>query len=77
MLRVLHKHYGGLSFFEGKSFYLLSKCLENAVKKENELPKLILECLNYISGKPLSLSNFGTNKKMRSSKEILSDYGLS
>lgn len=76
MLRLLYKHYGGITFFENKSTYLLSKCLENAVKKEQEIPNIILECINAIKGSSYSLSDIKHNKKMRSSDEILKDYGL-
>ena len=56
--------------------YLLSKCLENAVKKEQEIPNIILECINMLTGKSISLSNLKLNKKMRSAEDIMKDYGL-
>lgn len=56
--------------------YLLAKCLENAVKKEQEIPNLILECINAITDKSYSLGNLKINKKMRSAEDIMKDYGL-
>lgn len=55
---------------------LLVNCLENAVKKEQEIPKLILECINMITDKNYSISKLEDNKKMRSAEEIMKDYGL-
>lgn len=55
---------------------LLTKCLENAVKKEQEIPNLILECLSQLTNKSYSLSKFNSNKKMRSADDIKKDYGL-
>lgn len=56
--------------------YLLSKCLENAVKKEQEIPNIILECINMLTGKSYSLFNKKINKNMRSAEDIMKDYGL-
>lgn len=72
----MYKHYGGISFFEGKPPYLLAKCLENAVKKEQEIPKIILECFNLLRGNTSSLFSQKINKKMRSKEDIEKDYGL-
>lgn len=55
---------------------MVPKCLEHAVKKEQEIPNLILECINLITGKSISLTDHKPYKKMRSEKEILEDYGL-
>lgn len=49
-------------------------CLEYAVKKENELPKIIEIIFNKITNN----QNFTSfNRKMRTATEILKDYGLS
>lgn len=76
MLRLLYKYYGGITFFDKKPTYLLSKCLENAVKKEQEIPNIILQCINMIKGNSYSLNDIEHKKKMRSSEDILKDYGL-
>lgn len=56
---------------------LLSQCLDNAVKKEQEIPNIILEIINALADKNYSISRMNSfNKKMRSAKEILKDYGL-
>jgi len=55
----------------------LANCLENAVKKEQEIPNIILQCINLLKGKTYPLNNVeNIHKKMRSSEEILKDYGL-
>lgn len=56
----------------------MSKCLDNALKKELELPKLINEVVKALTGKSF-VKEFDTPKntrKMRSAEEILKDYGL-
>ena len=79
-MRLLYKHYRGIDFFEGKPLFLLSDCLENAIKKETEIPRLIFECYNQLIGKKgftNSFDNaFNSRKKMRTREEILKDYGL-
>ena len=56
---------------------MLSQCLDNAVKKEQEIPKLILEIINALTDKNYSLSSMKSiNKKMRSKEEIYKDYGM-
>ena len=56
---------------------LLSQCLDNAVKKEQEIPNIILECLNILKDKNYSLTSAPyLNKKMRSAKDILKDYEM-
>lgn len=50
-------------------------CLEYAVNKENEIPRLIDLVFKKISSNNKSFSSF--NKNMRSAEEILKDYGLS
>lgn len=73
----MHKHYGGIDWFNGKSTKLLSQCLDNAVKKEQEIPKLILEIINALTDKNYSISSMKSiNKKMRSKEEIYKDYGM-
>ena len=47
-------------------------CLEYAINKENEIPRLIKKILDDFDNK--SIGTF--NSKMRSAQEILSDYGL-
>ena len=65
--------------------FLLSKCLENAIKKETELPKLITktqlaetgnEIVKNITGKSFVKEFDPPTKKMRSAEDILKDYGL-
>ena len=49
-------------------------CLEYAVYKENEIPRIIDTVFNMLSNKT---GEFGTfNKHMRSAQEIMKDYGL-
>ncbi len=50
-------------------------CLEYAIKKENEIPRLIeiiFDKLNVKNNE--NIQSF--NKKMRSASEIMKDYGL-
>lgn len=72
-MQLLYKYYGGIEWFEDKSFILLSECLKHCIDKENEIPRLLNMALDYIQGKkeiePI-------NKKMRSAEEIMKDYGL-
>lgn len=50
-------------------------CLMYAAKKENEIPKIINMIFEKISNNSHEvIQQF--NKKMRSSEEILKDYGL-
>ena len=50
-------------------------CLEYAVSKDNEIPRIIEIIFNKISGNiPNNIETF--NKKMRTAKEIMRDYGL-
>ncbi len=73
----MYKHYGGIDWFEGKTSFLLAECLENGLKKENEIPKLINEVVKKISGSDTFIPQFETPKrKMRSAEEINKDYGL-
>lgn len=51
-------------------------CLKYAVEKEKEIPRIIELIFKKISGNTQNtIQEF--NKKMRSAKEILKDYGLS
>lgn len=75
VLRILYKHYGGIEKFKRSSF-LLSNCLDNAVKKETELPKLINEIVKQLSGSSFIPQFDPPAKKMRSAEDILKDYGL-
>ena len=55
----------------------MSKCLDNAIKKETELPKLINEIVKKLSKSDAFIPQFDTpTKKMRSAEDILKDYGL-
>ncbi len=56
----------------------MGKCLDNAIKKETELPKLINEIVKRISNKETFIPQFEPKpqKKMRSAEEIMKDYGL-
>lgn len=66
-----------MDWFEDKSSFLLAKCLENAINKEMELPKLINEIVKKISGSSSFVPQFEKpRKKMRSAEDILKDYGL-
>lgn len=50
-------------------------CLEYAVNKQNEIPRIIDFVFDKIFGK--NTDNIPIfNKKMRSAEEILKDYGL-
>lgn len=64
--------------FEGKPSFLLGQCLDNAVKKETELPKLINEIVKKLSNKSSFVPQLEhkPKKKMRSAEEIMKDYGL-
>ena len=56
---------------------LLSDCLYNAVKKEQEIPNIILEVINALTDKNYSLSAMNSlSKHMRSAKDIMKDYGM-
>lgn len=55
---------------------LLADCLDNALKKEQEIPKIILQCLEILTGEDYSLLNNNFKKKMRSREDIMKDYGL-
>ena len=73
----MYKHYGGVERFKGYSSFLFVKCLENGIKKENELPKLINEIVKELSTNDTFVPQFEKPvKKMRSAEEILKDYGL-
>lgn len=78
MLRILYKHYGGIDWFDNKPSFLLADCLDNAVKKESELPKLINEIVKKVSHEKTFIPHFDNHpkKKMRSAEEIMKDYGL-
>lgn len=55
----------------------MAQCLDNGVKKEAELPKLINEIVKKLSGSSSFIPQFDPPaKKMRSAEEILKDYGL-
>lgn len=73
VLHILYKYYGGIEWFNDKPFFLLVDCLKEGIEKELELPRIIQEIYEFINGKPQVNS---INKKMRSAKEILKDYGL-
>lgn len=62
--------------FDDKSTFLLSKCLDNALKKELELPKLINEIVKTLTGESFVKELDPPTKKMRSAEDILKDYGL-
>lgn len=50
-------------------------CLEYAVKKENEIPRLIEIIFEKLNGKNNEIIQ-SFNKKMRTKEEIMKDYGL-
>ena len=57
----------------------MAECLDNGIKKEMELPKLINEIVKAISNKNTFVKQFDNVKpkrKMRSAEEIMKDYGL-
>lgn len=72
MLRILYKYYGGIDWFYDKPVFLLLECLENGLKKEQQIPKLINTIFKQISGEP----EFEEPKKMRSAEDIARDYGI-
>lgn len=49
-------------------------CLEHAVNKENEIPRIINMIYDSLNKNPESIQSF--NKNMRSAEEIMKDYGL-
>lgn len=68
----MYKFYGGIEYFYDKDYELFIDCLNYAVTKENEIPRLIEIIFNKITG-----NNFNAiNKNMRSAEDILKDYGL-
>ena len=75
-LRLLHKHYGGIDFFNGKSTRLMVRCLERAIKKESEIPNMLFECMKMITGEREIPDFKQISKLMRSREDILKDYGL-
>jgi len=78
ILRLLHKDYGGIEWFNDKPLIFLSNCLKNSIENELKIPKLIQKYIDQMLGKETSISNddFEINKKMRSAEEIMKDYGL-
>lgn len=72
ILRLLHKHYGGIDRFS--DFSLMSKCILHAAHKEAEIPKLINDLLLNWKGEITEIPK--TNKNMRGAKEIMEDYGI-
>lgn len=70
----MYKYYGGIEYFYDKDWALFVDCLEHAVYKENEIPRLIEIIFNKIQNNNV-ISTF--NKKMRSAEDIMKDYGLS
>lgn len=53
---------------------LLVECLEHAIDKEQEIPKLIMTILNKVNNK--DVEEFNVKENMRTAEEILKDYGL-
>lgn len=78
VLRILYKHYGGIDWFEDKPSFLLGECLDNGIKKETELPKLINEIVKKLSHEKSFVPQLEQKpkKKMRSAEDIMKDYGL-
>lgn len=73
VLRLFFKYYGGIEYFYDKDWELCVDCLECALDKENQIPKIISMIFDMITNK----TKIGTfNKKMRSAEEIMKDYGL-
>ena len=56
----------------------MSDCLDNGIKKENELPKLINEVIKKLSHEKNFIQELerAPKKKMRSAEQIMQDYGL-
>lgn len=50
-------------------------CLNYAVNKENEIPRLIEIIFDKLNGKSNDIIQ-SFNKKMRTKEEIMKDYGL-
>lgn len=60
----------------GYPLSFVAECLEHSVKKEQELPKFIINCLKELLHQTETDFSTFENKKMRSSEDILRDYGL-
>lgn len=73
ILRIFYKYYGGIEYFYDKDWELCIDCLEHAIYKENEIPRLIEIVFNKIF-KNEEIKSF--NNKMRSAEEIMKDYEL-
>lgn len=56
--------------------FLLAECLDNAIKTEQAIPKIINEVISKLLGGSAFDFSFSENKKMRSREEIMKDYGL-
>lgn len=70
----MYKYYGGIEYFYDKDWELFVDCLEYAINKDNEIPRLIEIIFNKIQNNDV-IDTF--NKKMRSAEDIMKDYGLS
>ena len=49
-------------------------CLEHAIDKENEIPRIINIIYDTLNKNPEAIQSF--NQNMRSAEEIMKDYGL-
>ena len=54
----------------------VADCLEHSIKKEQELPKFIINCLKELLHQNDSDFSSFENKNMRKAEDILKDYGL-
>ena len=69
----MHKYYGGIEKFYDEDYHLFLDCLNHAIEKENEIPRLIEMIFNKLTKNEEFTS---IKKNMRSAEEILKDYGL-
>ncbi len=74
ILRLFWKYYGGIDKFYDEDWELFVDCLEHAINKENEIPRLIKTFIDKFEKGENPIGTF--NKKMRSAEEIMKDYGI-
>lgn len=68
----MYKYYGGIEYFYDKDYELFIDCLNHAIYKENEIPRLIEIIFNKLNGNDFPI----IKKQMRRAEDILKDYGL-
>ena len=75
ILRLFWKYYGGIEKFYEEDWTFFVDCLEYAVYKDNEIPRIVNILINKFFNNDTVFETF--NKKMRSAEDILKDYGIS